>query len=231
MSSICHIHGQASLPAIDVVQNAYDDLGLTQTVDTAGSEWTRTVAQTLGIEHDFSDFYGETVASTMTLVSSFDGDRDLNLSESDAIIFVQTTSVAGGRVGGGGAGDIVSTFSITYDSGGPTSLDGQVVYIDSADDEAKLATNATEALAEAAGFIVTGQAAGLVVDVVTEGDFTLADWTTIAGTEFLTAGATYYLGTGGGIVVTPPITGSVVVLGRAMTPTKLDIEINTPWVL
>ena len=226
--SICHIHGQVSLPAIDVVQNAYGDLGLSQTVGLSGSEWTRSVNQSLGITQSFSDFYGETVVSNMALASAFDGDRLLLLSVTSAIVFSQVSSVAGGRIGGGAA----SSFSIIYDSVGPAALEGNVVYVDAADSEAKLATNAgTEPQGEVAGVLLQGVSAGGNAIVATEGEVDIPNWTSIIGTATLIPGATYYLGTAGAMSSTPPVTGSIVIIGRAMTATKFDIEINLPWVV
>lgn len=227
---VCVRSGSSPLPAIQVVQNVYSDLGLSQTLERDGSDWTRTVPQDLGITHDYSDFYGESVTTTISLVSSPDPDALLNLSASSTLVFAEIITVAGGRISSGGGGNTSNTFTITYDSGGPSAVAGMVVYIDSSDGEAKLAaSDSTDAIAEVAGFLSAAYAAGETASVVTEGDLSLADWTDVAGTATLTPGATYYLHTGGEIRVTPPETGKLVVVGRAMTTLSLDIEINLPW--
>lgn len=228
MSGICHFLDGQSLPAIDVIQNAVSELGLSQTLERDGSEWTRTFSQDLGIIQEFSDFYGETITSTLNLVSTPNADATLNFSVTSSLVLVQVEAVSGGRVGGGAA----SSFEIVYDSGGPSVVKGQWVYVDSADDEAKLATySGTEDQAEVAGILLFPYDAGDTARVATEGEIELVDWTAIIGTAELIAGATYYLSTGGLMSSTPPATGSVVVLGRAMTPIKFDVEINPPWVL
>jgi hypothetical protein len=234
MSGIICVHPQSSLPAIQVVQNTYSDLGLTQTLERDGSEWTRSVLNDSLVEQSFSEFYGESVSSTLVLVSASTSDALLGASQSSTIVFTETVTVAGGRTdsgGGGGGGDNTSnTFTITYDSGGPSAVEGMVVYIDPADGEAKLAaSDSTEVVAEVAGFLTAAYVAGDTASVVTEGDLTLEDWTDVAGTATLTPGATYYLHTDGEIRVTPPETGKLVIVGRAMTTLSLDIEINLPW--
>lgn len=72
------------------------------------------------------------------------------------------------------------------------------------------------------------------VTVLTEGHIERNDWTIITGTASLTAGAIYYLGeTVGTLVEIPPSTdGAMVVrVGRALTATKLDIEIGETAIL
>lgn len=220
-----------SVAPIDQVQNVYDDLGLSQTVERDGSEWTRSVSQDAGVEHSFSDFYGESVSTVMSMTSEVDPDADLNFSVSTAISFSQASTVAGGRVvssgGGGGEGDTNNTFDITYHDGGPSAVKGQIIYIDSSDAEAKLA--AYDGNAEVAGFLTEAVTSGDSTTIQTEGEISMSDWTDVIGTTNLTAGATYYLHTGGEMRVTPPASGSIVIVGRAITPTKFDVEINLPW--
>jgi len=223
----CEDPNKSLLDPIDVVQNTYDDLGLTQLVERDGSEWTRSVNQSLGIEQSFSDFYGETVVTTLSLSSSFDGDRELLLSASNALVFAHITTVAGGRTGGGGG---TSTISVVYHTGGPAADEGHLVYIDPADSEAKLALyNGTDDQAEVAGLLTQAVTSGGTAIVATEGVVDVPDWTNIAGTVALTPGAYYYLWTAGEIRITPPASDKIVIVGRAITSTKLDIEINPAW--
>ena len=227
----CANSGRSPLPAIQVVQNVYSDLGLSQALERDGSIWTRTVPQDLGITHDYSDFYGESVTTTISLVSTPDPDSLLNLSASNTFALTQVITVAGGRIESGG-GDTTNTFTITYDSGGPSASQGMAVYIDSSDGEAKLATSDDAAdLAEVAGFLTEDVAAGASTTIQTEGEISRDNWTVVAGTTTLTPGAMYYLDIDGTITVTPPLTGYIVIVGRAISSTKLDAELNPPWVL
>lgn len=228
MSGIFHVHpGESPLPAIDVVQNNYSVLLFTQQVDRSGSEWLRSIEHDLGLTQDFSDFYGESIETVLSLISSFDGDRDLHFSLESTLVLVDGNSVAGGRILAGGESSI---FSVIYDTGGPSAIEGNIVYIDNADSEAKLATYAGSlAQAEVVGFCVDAADAGEGVVIQTEGEFSMSNWTNIAGTVALTPGAYYYLHTGGQMRVNPPAQGTVVIVGRAMTATKFDIEINPPW--
>ncbi len=72
---------------------------------------------------------------------------------------------------------------------------------------------------------------GASTTIQTEGELFLADWSDVAGTEFLTPGETYYLHTDGQIRVTPPSTGFATIVGRAITTTRLDCEIQIPIAL
>lgn len=217
---------QSSLPAIDVTQNLYSDLNLSQSVDRSGSEWVRSVEHDLGLVQSFSDFYHEDVTTTMNLVSGFDGDFEFNVSASNTLSLVQSNSVAGGRIltSGGGSSP---TFPVTYDSGGSSAVKGQIVYVDGGDGEAKLADYT--GVAEVAGFLTEDVSAGASTEIQTEGEIQRSDWTDVAGTTNLLPGAYYYLHTGGEMRVTAPASGTIVVVGRAITTTRFDAEINTPW--
>ena len=230
MSFIIHVHNQSSLPAIQVVQNVYHTLGLVQTLEKDGSDWTRDFNQGLGIQHSYSENYGVSPESVIAFVSSSTWDSWHNRSVGSNLLFIQLDSVAGGRTDGGDAGGESSTFAVTYDSEGDDAVKGQWVYIDSSDSEAKLALyNGPTDEAEVAGYLSGSVTAGGPAEVVTEGEIVKADWLSVAGTEFLTPGATYYLHTAGEMRITPPGTGRLVVLGRAMAATKFDVEINLPW--
>ena len=224
-----HVHSQTSLPAIDVVQNVYDDLGLTQTVERDGSEWVRTVTDSDILQQSFSEFYGESVTSTLTLAGAAESDVDRVVSASNTISFTQGNTVAGGRIsgGGGGSGDTTNTFDVTYDSAGASAVAGQIIYIDEADGEAKLA--AYNGVAEVAGFLTEDVVAADATTIQTEGEIERSDWTDVVGTTNLTPGATYYLHTSGEMRVDPPVSGSIVIVGRAITSTRFDVEINLPW--
>lgn len=94
--------------------------------------------------------------------------------------------------------------------------------------------NAT-ATARVVGLSLNEAIPGNLCEYLTEGRMERADWTEIAGTEFLTPGAPYFLGadTPGQITQNAPtaVGHYVVYLGRATTPTSLDIEIEPPILL
>jgi len=107
----------------------------------------------------------------------------------------------------------------------------QPIYL-KASGHADLAQANAASTAGAIGFAITAAEPSFAVDYVTEGKLTLADWTTIAGTAALVAGATYYLDAAGPGRITsaaPTAAGQYVVrLGRAASATTLDVEIEAP---
>lgn len=231
-NSIICIFPQSVLPAIDVVQNIYSDLNLSQEIDLGGSIWTRSISQFLALEQDFSDFYANSVETVLGFSSTATSQTILTSDGVSTIDFVQTVLVAGGRIGSSSSsGATGSLFSVIYNEDGPTATKGLWVYVDSVDGEAKLASfNGAESVAEVVGSLNDNYVAGADAEIITEGELARADWTSVAGTEFLTRGVTYYLAAGGQMSVTPPSTGHIVILGRAITGTKFDIEISEPWV-
>jgi hypothetical protein len=83
--------------------------------------------------------------------------------------------------------------------------------------------------AEVVGLVKVGGSANDTVTILTDGSLELTDWTAIIGTTNLTAGSIYYLQeTPGTIGTTATTTDGFVVtrVGRAITTTKLDIEIG-----
>jgi hypothetical protein len=113
---------------------------------------------------------------------------------------------------------------------GVNLLTGQVVYLDLTGRLQK-AVNNTAAGAQVAGMMVTDALAGVSGDYVTDNTLELPDWSSIAGTADLTPGATYYLDSTEGKITTIAPTADgyyVVVIGRAQSTTKLDIELEQP---
>jgi hypothetical protein len=79
------------------------------------------------------------------------------------------------------------------------------------------------------GFAETSVSAGQQVTVRTDGSITLSDWTAVAGATTLQPGLQYYLDPTIGMISTTGTTTTndvLVVVGRAVTPTTLDIEIG-----
>lgn len=135
-------------------------------------------------------------------------------------------------MGGGGGGDPdLSKHSATFDS---TMVPGQPVYVSGSNsvDKAK-ADNITTA--EAVGLVLTGATAGNTGIWIAEGSVTKLDWTTVTGTALLTPGSTYYLSEtdAGQLSDTSPTTrGNYVVrVGKALSTTKMDIEIAVDLLL
>jgi hypothetical protein len=86
-----------------------------------------------------------------------------------------------------------------------------------------------------AGISVESVSADATGHFVTEGQITRDDWTVITGSASLTPGALYYLdpASPGLLTDTPPedIGDSVVIVGRALTSTTLDVSIQPPMLL
>lgn len=105
---------------------------------------------------------------------------------------------------------------------------GLAVYLETADTTKK-------ALADAIG---TAEVFGLVADdsiaagssgvVKTAGQLVNTDWSAVMGTTHLTAGAIYYLSNAasGSITATPPTTGFITEIGRAINTTTMQIAIR-----
>ncbi|MHA2402116.1 MAG: capsid cement protein, partial [Candidatus Kariarchaeaceae archaeon] len=116
---------------------------------------------------------------------------------------------------------------------------GQPVYINNSNNQAGPAKAAPDAgpsylRTQVVGFAEDTVSAGQTVTVRTEGLLTLANWTSIAGTTNLTTGVSYFLSeTSGNITTTPPTTNNsvLIVVGRAVTPNTIDIEVGERIIL
>ncbi len=129
-----------------------------------------------------------------------------------------------GPVGGGGTVEDSNEAETDSDT-----LLGQPVYITAAG-HAELAQANGAGTVGAVGLAAENADAGASLQYLTEGKITRTDWTSVAGTATLSAGARYYLSatTAGRITVTAPTTVGQYVLkvGRAISTTVLDIEID-----
>jgi hypothetical protein len=76
------------------------------------------------------------------------------------------------------------------------------------------------------GFAKTTTAVGNAVPYSTDGALTMDDWTEVTGIEKLVPGAYYYLGSTNYMTNTPPESGILITLGRAVSATTFDIEIE-----
>lgn len=81
--------------------------------------------------------------------------------------------------------------------------------------------------ANAVGLATLGVADGAAETVQTSSHFSLADWTAVTGTATLTARAVYFLSdTPGMLTDTAPISGVLQVVGRAVAPDTLEINLQ-----
>jgi hypothetical protein len=80
------------------------------------------------------------------------------------------------------------------------------------------------------GLALTDATIGKSIVIATEGSVEQADWTIVTGTTTLTVGAWYFLDgpTAGKLTINPITTEGYVAIrvGRAITTTKIDIEIS-----
>lgn len=200
-------------------------LFLSQTTDLAGSEWNRSLASPITFNQ--SDYFVEALSSMISFFDDAVGVRDLSESVVDPIVLANGLSVSGGRVSGSPDAPI----SAIFDS---TTLKGMVLYVPS-DGHVDLARADAASTTRAVGLANEDVTASATGDYITEGQIEKSDWTTVAGTTFLTPGVFYYLSTtnAGQITSTAPSTATeyVVVVGRALTNTVLDVEIAQPILL
>lgn len=135
-------------------------------------------------------------------------------------------------LGGGGGGDPdLSKHTATFDS---TMVVGQPIYV-SGNNTVDLAKADNVTTAEAVGLVLTGATAGDDGEWIAEGSVVKLDWTAITGSAALTPGSTYYLSeiTAGMLSASAPTTrGNYVVrVGKALSTTKIDIEIAVDLLL
>jgi hypothetical protein len=125
-------------------------------------------------------------------------------------------------------------FSATNGTAGAVT-EGMAVYV-SAVDEVQLAQADIVATSRVIGLVKSASIASTSTGtILTDGILDVADWTDVTGTEFLTAGLSYYLSatTPGQLTTTRPVGGgeSVVYVGRAISTTTLEISIERPILL
>lgn len=123
---------------------------------------------------------------------------------------------------GGGGGD--TTNSAETDS---NISAGMLAYI-KANTHVDLASSDNQATTQAAGMAIEDKSATEAVAYATDGQLTLGDWTAATGATDLVPGADYFLTTAGQMSTTPPSSGSVVRVGRAVNTMTFDIEISSP---
>lgn len=191
-------------------------LGLEQAVSLAGSIWTRGVVDDLGLSQ--SDYFVEGASNSLDLGSQVAAVVARIAAASSALSLIQANTVAGGRIeSGGGSG--VEPIDAIFDS---TAAKGAVVFV-SSNGHVDLAQADGEPQALAIGLAADVVLSGNPGEVITSGPFTNESWN-------LTPGLVYYLDPDnpGELTSTfPTTTGNrVVIIGAAVTPTQLNIEIH-----
>jgi len=115
-----------------------------------------------------------------------------------------------------------------------TTKIGNVIYLKS-NSHLELAKADGASTVQVAGVAISNTAPTASCSYITEGQVERADWTDIAGVVSLTPGATYFLSATatGKITTVAPTTGGqyVVRVGRAVSTTELDVEIELPVLL
>jgi hypothetical protein len=209
---------------IKVVQNCYSDLGLTDLVVASGSIFNRSFLDDLGLIGSLpTDYYSEFETDSLSFVSQVSVARIIPTAS--ILVINQNVSVAGGRVA-----TTPDFYDVVYDPAALSNAQvGSWVYVNSSGN-AILATSAgTLPQAEVVGCFTAEGIPSQLTELLTKGRLTLADWTALAGTEFLSPGVVYYLTTGGLMSAVAPSSGYVVVLGRAVTSTQFDVDVQLPW--
>lgn len=91
----------------------------------------------------------------------------------------------------------------------------------------------TTAKARVIGIAKLGASSGFAVTYLSDGRIELTDWTTVIGSASLTPNSVYYLNPTGGLTSVAPTSSGVflVEVGRAVSNTTLDVEIQRPILL
>lgn len=171
-------------------------------------------------------------AHTMAISDSVGITADRPRGASNTITFTGVAHAAldGYHPSSGGGGDPdLSKHSVTFDA---DTLIGQPVYV-SGDGKVDLAKADAVSTWNCAGLAAESVSAGATGNFLTEGSVNTANWASVTGSAALTPGAVYYLSeaAAGQLKTTPPSTGAVVRVGRALTTTKMDIEVAQEVVL
>jgi hypothetical protein len=91
------------------------------------------------------------------------------------------------------------------------------------DGRLRLASSADSAIA---GMSVEDIPAGASGSYIRRGRVSALDWTDIAGTELLSAGAAYFVGEAGRLSESPPNSGYLIRAGQAQSTTDFDLDLG-----
>lgn len=133
--------------------------------------------------------------------------------------------VSGGAPGPSGADADNIRFSVAASA---NIAAGMPVAIDRATGRLVAADAAVKNLSFVAGVLAVDVAAGFAGSVA-PARLTLANWTAATGSAVLLPGQVYFLGSGGGLTtLAPAAAASVVIVGKALDPTTLEINPSPP---
>lgn len=198
-------------------------LSLTQSVNR-NVEWVRSRQSLLNLFQDFSDFFDNVGTHDLGLVGTLVSLVERPAAVSDTLTMTQAVTVAGGHLEAPGLEPVTATFQ-------SLTLVGMALYVPS-DGSVDLASASSNP--NVVGLAKVDAAPG-IGEYITEGQITRSNWSAVAGTATLSPGAYYYLSpsVAGQITSVAPTTPgqSVVVVGRALTQTTLDVEITPPILL
>lgn len=124
-----------------------------------------------------------------------------------------------------------ATIGMQAENKEPSSLPAGAIVAMHSSGSGIVRASADDSMLPAVGIIPTSRMASEVGIVQTDGTLELNDWTAIVGTTTLAANASYYLSTTPGQLTTtiPQGAGRLVqAIGKAVTPTTLDISIMNP---
>lgn len=105
---------------------------------------------------------------------------------------------------------------------------GLPVYV-KADGHGDLAAADALGTAAVAGLALNAASTGASASVQTGGLYSLSDWSAAVGAVALVSGAAYWLGASpGSLTTSPPTSGALTLVGRAVSATTLDLDILPP---
>lgn len=200
---------------------------LVDSVSRAGSIWNRTCTDTIGLIDDVSDWHVRIPGHAVGFSDAAIAIVHRPASASDTIGFTDSFVSAGTCV----YPESVELVDALFTS---DTKKGMAVYVDG-HETCDLAQADAIGTTKAVGLATTDVAIGTFGQYQTEGTITLADWTPVTGAAALTPGAYYYLSeaVAGQLTSTAPTTDTqfVVAIARALSTTKLDVEISQPILL
>lgn len=216
-------------------------LNLVGTVNFSG-DFNHSASNTLLLDYDVEDHvnHGEDPASQSLNLSSNAGQVVERPRAVESVLTLNDhahAALEGYHPPGTGNGDADLTKHIMTASG--TINKGQPLYVSSSNTVTTANANPGSpipnySVAYSIGLAGDDATTGQDVTVHCEGSVEQDDWSLVAGTANLTAGALYYLDSTAGLLTTTPLTTNGLVsikIGRALTTKKIDIEISDPVIL
>lgn len=150
--------------------------------------------------------------------------------ENNVQVTILQSAVVGPQ-GAQGAPGVSIGMSLVFDE---SAFRGDLIYIDPVTRRAKRASNLFLASSMVVGILSVAVIVGYAADVATIGLFSKDSWIYSTGSLFLVVGADYYLDNSNGMMTTNATTilgTSVVYVGKAVSPTTINIQIGSPILL